>query len=242
MIDNQLPSLAADIVERVQASERRLRERCPFYRRLLAGDVDADEYGSWLVQMFKYIRMNERLYRAGGRSLAPSANDGPTAERLRDYAAWVVQEEAGHDDLLVSDLSTLWQVSHDEVLGRVEREQTSPSSAVWSSVTDLLLARYPVGLLGFAVAMETYAILQTDEIRENLLRRGEILQVEEAVRFLAAHSSANEAAHTEVGREHVDLLVTPEERAAALFFASMGIALFEGIVQFLDQRVPVAMA
>lgn len=242
IIDDDLPSIAADIVDRVHSADSRMRERSPFYRRLLAGEVDADEYAAWLVQMHKYIRSIERIYRAGASALAPRSADDVRGARIREYTSWVVDEESGHDDLLVSDLATLWRVSDDEVLGRIEREPSAPSNAVWAAMTDVMLARYPVGLLGFAVAMESFALLQTDEIRAHLLERGEILLIDEAVRFLAAHSSANEAEHTQVGRRHVDLLVTPEERAAALFFGHMGVALFEGIVQFLDQRVPVAMA
>jgi thiaminase len=229
-----LPSLSTFIVGRVRDCDRRLRQS-PFYTRLLAGELDRDEYAAWLVQMHKYIRSIERIYMVGARAMEAAAKVDERAAKVRDYAAWVVKEEAGHDDLIVQDLAALWDVSQDEALGRLARTPAGPSCAAWDGMTDLMLARYPQGLLGFAVALESFALLHTDEIRKNTIAQGQILLVENAVAFLAAHSGENEAAHTKVGRESVDLLIDPVERAAALFYAQVGIAMFEGIAQYLTE-------
>lgn len=228
-------SLGERIEERARAADRRLRAN-DYYRRLIAGSVDADEYAAWLVQLHKYVRFTV----PGEQALvdAMKARKEPNARALRSYAEHERDEESGHDDLLVADLAVVWGVSRAEALARIDAEPCSPSVDTWSVVARFMHGHHPEGIIGFGMALERLASLQSDEKRANLVAQREIPGIERAVRFLEAHSAAVESDHAAGGSAIADALLTPNARASALFFADVALAMYESLVHWLDERFP----
>jgi hypothetical protein len=235
MIQTVSSSLGQEIQERARALDRRLRAD-PFYERFLAGEVERDVYAAWLAQLHKYVRFTvpgeEALATAARKRTGKEAN----ARALRAYAEHEAEEERGHDALLISDLAVLWQTSEAEALERVEREPGSPSVESWAALARVMHARYPEGIIGFGMALETLAALESDETRLGLLERSSIPGIERAVTFLEAHGASVEGDHAAGGAAIANALRTPEARAAALFYADVALAMFESIVFWLGDR------
>lgn len=224
-------ALSDNLVRRAHEAAARLEE-VPFYARLLEGAVTRDEYAQWLVQMHKFIRCTTPALRG-----LVTATSGARAEQpeLSHYALKEAREEAGHDDLILRDLAALWRTSVHEALGRVERAPTSPAAATWQALLDTLIARYPEGIIGTAIVLELIASLHADRTRVGLLARDPSL--DGAVAFLGAHRAEVEEAHNEEGREQVDRLVGARARSAAFYYGCGALALFEGVTQYLDERL-----
>lgn len=223
--------LSENLARRAHDAAGRLEEN-PFYARLLEGAVTRDEYAQWLVQMHKFIRCTTPALR--GLVTATSGGRSDQAE-LNGYARKEAREEAGHDDLILRDLAVLWGVSVHEALGRIERAPTSPAAATWQALLDTLVARYPEGIIGTAIVLELIASLHADRTRVGLLAVDPSLA--DAVAFLGAHRAEVEEAHNEEGREHVDRLVGARARSAAFYYGCGALALFEGVMAYLDERL-----
>jgi len=232
-------NLAQEVVDAARAADLELR-RDPYYARLLAGDVDVDEYAGWLVQLHKYVRHTVRTEDGLVAAMAARADDDPAARELLAFAREESDEEAGHDELLVGDLAALWGVDRDAARGRIERAPSAPAVVAWGSLVDLLVTRFPHGAVGAALALETIATLQSDEIRGNVLRAGRIPGVADAVSFLAAHGAEVELGHQGAGKRRAALLLDPTARSAACFYGDAAISLYKGVVRFLSERFALA--
>ncbi|MDC3379399.1 hypothetical protein OAX78_03860, partial [Planctomycetota bacterium] len=170
MIATTISPLAHEIVTKARATHERMLARLPFYQRLMDGSATRDEYASWLVQMHKYVRYSVPGYLNLARALA--ACDG--SESLREYASWEAEEESGHDELILGDLASLWGVSVNEALGRVERTRGAPAVTAWTSQRDSMMHHHPKGIMGMALTLETIASLQADMMRAALTEAGTI--------------------------------------------------------------------
>lgn len=235
--------LADRIVERARVAAARL-EAHPFYGRLLAGQVDAEGYAAWLVQLHGYVQHTVRGERGlADAMLARGARGDAAAAAIARHAEVEAGEEDGHDDLLVDDLAGVWLCSRDEARGRLAAAPRAPAVVAWGGLVDGMLARYPEGVVGVALALETIAALHAERIRDALLDRAEVVAIEQAVTFLSAHRGEVERGHAEQGRRRAALLTTPEARSAATFYADAALALFEGIADALAERfAPVGAA
>jgi hypothetical protein len=235
MQNSKKPSLGAEIVERAKAADRRLRTQ-PRYARMLGGDVDRDEYAAWLVQIHRYVRHTVPGELRLAEAMGERAGRDPSAKAVRAYAQHEATEESGHDDLILSDLAVLWDVTPEEAGRRVDAEAPAPSVAAWERVASLMHATYPEGIIGFGLALETLASLSSDEMREGLLARRTIPEIGSAVAFLEAHSATVEGEHSMGASAIADALSDPVARSAASFFADHALALYEGIVRYNSER------
>lgn len=228
-------TLADEIVDRARIADQKLREGS-FYSRLLAGRVTRDEYAAWLVQIHKYVRYTERLQLSLADAMAARAERDPAARMLRSSAKRAAQEEAEHDEFLLNDLAVLWNVSPTEALGRVEREVTAPAIRVWERMLDMMVAHYPEGIIGVALALESIAAAHADETHDSLLASSQIEGIEKAVSFIHEHSASVEGDHILGARARMDVLSDPVTRSAAFFYANGALAMFEGTMRYLQDR------
>ncbi len=233
MIKTRSNSTAAALEAAVRQSEQTLRE-IPFYGRLLQGQVTREEYSAWLAQLHKYVRYTETLISQLAAAFAGATD--PQDVKMRDYALLEAKEEAFHDDLVIVDLSRLWDVSRAEARGRVELEATAPAILTYSRLRETLLSRYPTAILGVAYALETISALHSDQIRESLVQNSRIEGIQRATTFLKAHSGAIEGAHQAEAESRLETLQTAADRAAAVAFGKVALGMFEGIAFYLDQK------
>jgi hypothetical protein len=227
-------TLSSQVRERARAADRRLREH-PYFGRLLRGEADTEEYAAWLVQMHKYVRHAESAYRGLQQILAPRATECPITQRIHDYADWEADEEAGHDELVVDDLSVLWCVTREEARRRIEETPDAPSAAAFRDLVDVMLKHNPEGLLGVAIGLETLATLESNDIRHNLIRTSGIPNVEQAVSFLVTHSAEVESRHSDAAAAHADVLEDPAARSAVFYYANVALSHFETLAHFNHQ-------
>jgi hypothetical protein len=230
-----LNSIADELVERARESVDRLRED-PFFGRLVRGDVDREEYVAWLVQMHKYIRHTVRALKGHALAMAGRAHLDPRQRPLSVSSSRHSEEEDGHDDVILEDLAALWETSVDAARGRVERAETAPAVLDWERLSDGMLARYPVGMIGVGLALETVSTLTADEIRRGLLERSAIPGIERAVEFLRDHSGEVEADHTASARARANALPDPTDRSAIFFYGMAALTMFEGLTRFLNEQ------
>lgn len=213
----------------------RLRQD-PFFRRLSAGEVDAEEYAAYLMQIHRWIRHAIRGLKGHADAMLARAARDP---RQRPYATSAdrhTEEEVGHDQLILDDLAVLWSCTPDEALGRIDREEASPSAHEWERTLDGLLARYPAAFSGIAVAIETVSGHIVDEMVVNLRARSGIPSIERALSFLEHHSSDVEGGHVGSAKMRVDALTSPAERTAAFYYGTASLAMFEAMHRYLAER------
>ncbi|MGE0709804.1 MAG: hypothetical protein AB7N76_24725 [Planctomycetota bacterium] len=227
----------------LQARARQTADRlasCPFYSRLLAGEVDRDEYAAWLVQMHKYVRYSERLIQQVAE--VTSAEGSEEERELHAYAVREAREEAHHDDLILVDLSRLWGISRTEARGRIEETPTAPAVLTYSRLRDVFMTRHAKAAVGAAVALETISALHADAIRAGLLANSRIEGIQRATTFLKAHRAEVEQDHCESAAERIERLEDPHLRSAVFTLGTLVLNMYEGIAFFLAETHPAGRA
>lgn len=215
----------------------RLRE-CPFYGRLMAGELNQEEYAAWLVQMYRWIRHAIRGLRGHADAMLARSLRDPRQKPFAVGADRHAEEEVGHDTMILDDLAALWGCSRTEVLGRIEQEEAAPSTMEWERLLDGLLARNPTCFPGIAVAMETLSGSTVDEIVRNMRASSPIPGIEQALTFLVHHSSEVEEGHVGSAAMRLDALQSPVERSAAYYYGAASLAMFEAMHHYLAERFP----
>lgn len=230
-----LRTVADELTERSLETVNRLGGD-PFFSRLLAGDVSTEEYAAFLIQMHRWIRTAIRGLRGHADAMVARASRDPKQRPVAVGASRHVEEEVGHDTLLLEDLAALWGCSLPEAMGRVELDESAPSTVEWERTMDGLIARYPSAFAGVAVAIETLASKVVDVMLAGLRDSGGI--PEQALTFLVHHSSEVEDDHVGGARLRLDSFTTPAERAAAYYYGSASLAMFESMQRYLSERYP----
>lgn len=229
LLSDELESRAIELVERLKLD--------PFFGRLMYGEVTAEEYAAFLVQMHRWIRHAIRGLRGHADAMLARAARDPRQKSLAVCADRHIVEEVEHAGLILDDLAVLWGCSREAALGRIELEEASPSTLEWERLLDGLLSHSPCAFSGIAVAMETVSGLTVDRIIENL-RRQDIPGIEQALSFMTAHSSEVEEGHVGSAKLRLEALTSPAERAAAFYYGAASLAMFETTHRYLAERFP----
>lgn len=235
------PSSLAGEIERYTAEFVQRIRRDPFYVRFVEGEIGQDEYADWLAQMHRWIHNAIRALHGHADAMAARAQRDRRASPFAVSARRHVEEEIGHDVLLVDDLAALWQVSSDAARGRLERMTAAPAVVDWERLLDGLLARYPFALTGATLAVEEMAGHIVPEMMSGLAKSG-IANVGAAQSFLLAHSPDVEEGHTGSARMRIDAITDPLERSAIYFYAIASLSTYEGLLRFLSEKHVVASA
>lgn len=233
--------VAEQLIERSQETVARLRLD-PYFGRLLAGEVDAEEYAAFLVQMHRWIRNAIRGLKGHADALVAQAARDPRRRSVAVGADHHVEEEVGHDTLILEDLAALWGCSRAEALGRAELEESTPSTIEWERTMDGMIARYPCAFAGIAVAMETLSANVTDEMVQNLRAQGRIPGIERALSFLEHHSSEVEDDHVGGAKLRAEAFTSARDRAAIYYYGAASLAMFEAMQRYLAERYPAPVA
>lgn len=222
--------LSQDIVSKADRMEEELQE-LPIYQRLCAGTATREEYAAWLVQHHKYVEHTSEIL----QGLVSDAKGDPGAEAMLDYATHESQEEAGHDELILLDLSKLWGVSVLEALGLVNREFTCPSVAAYKASTHLIVAKYAKGVIGMACALERVAPCMSDKIRAGMLE-SRVEGIQHSVSFLYAHRAEVDGVHAVQAAKMVDSLSSARDRNAARFYAGMALEMYLAMAHYVNDK------
>jgi hypothetical protein len=101
---------------------------------------------------------------------------------------------------------------------------------------DMMVAHYPEGIIGVALALESIAAAHADETRDGLLANSKIEGIGRALTFIHEHSASVEGDHIEGARARMNVLSDAVTRSAAFFYANGALAMFEGTMRFLQDR------
>ncbi|MDC0742438.1 iron-containing redox enzyme family protein [Polyangium mundeleinium] len=192
----------------------------PAARRLLAGDLDTDEYAAFLGQTYLYVRQTRPLLRRAGERLA-------RAGKALDLARLFLQkadEEQGHDLWVLEDLAAIGRAQSPAAPPR-------PSPAVtayiaWNQFQ--VEAGSPLAFLGTAYILEALSQARAGTTAAHLVARRRIPGIERGVRFLRGHADADEG-HTSVLRGLFARLEAEGDRRAITLSAAVTAALYLGM-------------
>jgi pyrroloquinoline quinone (PQQ) biosynthesis protein C len=180
-----------------------------FGRRLIAGEVSADEYRGFLVQTYHYVRWTSPLLRAAAQRLS---RDRPLLAQI--YLAKI--EENGHDAWILRDLRYLGTSAAEVVSSTPPRGVES--YVAWNRM--VAEAGQPVGLLGTAYVMERVGEELAGRVARNLVAHSGIQGIEQAVSFLEGHAAVD-AGHVEDVAAAVDEFVRPDEEEIVVLSAQL---------------------
>jgi thiaminase len=190
----------------------------PFAARLLAGAITIDEYASFLVQTYLYVRHTRPLLRRAARRLSKVADRPELAELYQRKA----DEEDGHERWALADLCAIGR-------GADEARRASPTPAVsayiaWNSFT--VECGSPIAFLGTAYVLEALSAARAAETVKNLVAQSGIPCIERAVVFLRGHADADTDHVEQLGRCLVALAVSPSDRQDVLLSAMITRATY----------------
>jgi pyrroloquinoline quinone (PQQ) biosynthesis protein C len=197
----------------------------PIARRLLAGDVNTQEYGAFLEQTYLYVCQTRPLLRRAGERLAMQRRS-PTLSRLFLQKA---EEEAGHELWVLADLDAIGLPMNRDC-------PPQPSTAVaaylaWNQFQ--VEAGWPLGFLGTAYVLEALADARAGKTATNLIEKNLIPGIRDGVRFLQGHADADEG-HIEVLRRLLSVVSSPQDQEAIALSAEVTTALYLGMFSALE--------
>jgi hypothetical protein len=197
----------------------------PTARRLLAGNVDIDEYAVFLEQTYLYVRHTRPLLRRAGQRLGALRRAAPLAQLFLQKA----DEEDGHEKWVLADLDAINR-SIDE------RRPPLPSHAVaayiaWNHFQ--VEAGSPLGFLGTAYVLESLSRACAGMTVKNLITKNHIPGIAHGVRFLKGHADADDD-HREVLRCALGVISLPSDREAIALSAAVTATLYLGIFSAME--------
>lgn len=136
---------------------------------------DAELYAQWLGQTYEYARFSTRILAltAGHLSIEQTA----ISNRFIQHAA----EEKGHDRLILNDLRALNR-SVENIPLHAEAEAFHKSLYFW------IYQGNPIGIMGWVLALEGFAVRNGPQIFERVLKA----HGPKAVSFVKVHSAEDE--------------------------------------------------
>ncbi|MDI1446640.1 iron-containing redox enzyme family protein [Polyangium sp. 6x1] len=189
-------------------------------RRLLAGDLDTDEYAAFLGQTFLYVRQTRPLLRRAGERLT-RAGKAPDLARLFLQKA---EEEQGHDLWVLEDLAAIGRA-----LRPTAPPRPCPAVAAYIAWNQFQVdAGSPLAFLGTAYVLEALSQARAGTTAAHLVARRRIPGIERGVRFLRGHADADEG-HTSVLRGLFARIESEGDRRAVKLSAAVTAALYVGM-------------
>jgi Iron-containing redox enzyme len=194
-------------------------------RRLLAGDVNTQEYGAFLEQTYLYVRQTRPLLRRAGERLAMQGR-APTLSRLFLQKA---DEEEGHE---------LWVLSDLEAIGRPMDRYVPPKPCTavaaylaWNQFQ--VEAGFPLGFLGTAYVLEALSDACAGLTATNLIEKNRIPRIRQGVRFLQGHADADEG-HIDMLRRLLAVISSASDCEAIVLSAEVTSSLYLGLFSALE--------
>lgn len=203
----------------------------PFAARLLAGAVTTDEYASFLVQTYLYVRHTRPLLRSAARRLLSDAAARPDLAELFQRKA---DEEDGHERWALADLCA---IGRDE--GEARCATPTPAVAAyiaWNAFT--VASGSPVAFLGTAYVLEALSVARAAETAKNLVAQSGIPGIERAVTFLRGHADADTDHVEQLGRRLIALVRSPSDRHDVLLSATITRATYAKLMAGITPAPP----
>jgi len=195
--------------------------KIPVLQRAVLGNVSRDEYLAFLGQAYHHVRHTVPLLMACGSRLPY------TKEWLRRATAEYIEEETGHEDWILEDISACG--------GNAETVRTSkplPATELMVAYAyDTIQRRNPVGFFGMVFVLEGTSVQLASTAARAI---GEKLQLPaRAFSYLSSHGALDQK-HIGFYEELMNRLDDPPDRDSVVHSANMFYRLYGAIFQSVD--------
>jgi thiaminase len=212
--------------ERLLAATAPERERflaTPILQRALRGDIDKDDYLSFLGQAYHHVRHTVPLLISCGCRL------GERHEWLRSAIGVYVNEEMGHEEWILDDIAACG----GDPRAAAESPPFPATELMVAYAYDVIHRRNPVGFFGMVLVLEGTSVAIASQaaavIRQRLKLPGE------AFHYLDSHGVLDQS-HMRFFEELMNRLADPEDQRMVIHCAGMFYRLYGDIFRAIDER------
>jgi pyrroloquinoline quinone (PQQ) biosynthesis protein C len=192
----------------------------PFIQHGRLGHLSLESYTAFLGQAYHHVKHTTPLLMACGSRIPHDK------EWLRDAMAEYIEEEVGHQEWILNDLSTCGTDPES-----VRRATPNPATELMVAYAYHTIDRgNPVGFLGMVLVLEGTSIRVATEAAENL-QRGLGLGPS-AFSYLTSHGSLD-LSHMDFYEGLVNRLELPADRAAVIHCAKQFYRLYGNVFRAL---------
>ncbi|OHV13925.1 TenA family transcriptional regulator [Kushneria phosphatilytica] len=209
-------------LQQATAVERQTLFELPIIRDALEGRVTLESYCAFLEQAYHHVRHTAPLMMACGSRLPAHQ------EWLREATCEYIEEEYGHDQWILSDITVC---GGDAEAVRYGEPGLSMELMV-AYLYNYIDRHNPVGLFGMVNVLEGTSIAlatqAADAIRETLALPAE------AFSYLHSHGTLDQE-HMETYRALMDQLTDPDDQAAVIHVSKVVYRLYTDMFRALPQ-------
>lgn len=193
----------------------------PIIQQALAGTIDIDHYGAFLLQAYHHVRHTTPLLMACGSRL------GHDYEWLRNAVAEYIEEELGHQEWVLNDLAA---AGFNKPMAR----HSSPSPATELMVSyayDTIARGNPVAFFGMVQVLEGTSVRIADAAAD-------AIQVatglpDGAFSYLRSHGVLDQD-HVKFFAELMNKIESAEDQAAIVHAAKMFYQLYGNVFRAIE--------
>ncbi len=196
----------------------------PFVQRGARGELSLGSYIAFLTQAYHHVKHTTPLLMACG-SRVPGR-----MEWLRDAMAHYIEEEVGHQEWILNDISAC---GGDACAVR-KGTPDMPAELMCAYAYDVVQRRNPVGFLGMVLVLEGTSIRLATEAAKNIQRSLDLPN--SAFTYLASHGSLD-ISHMDFYAKLVNRLESDEDRRFIIHTAKRFYRLYGDIFRALPMEL-----
>jgi pyrroloquinoline quinone (PQQ) biosynthesis protein C len=164
------------LIEQTEVERRNLLS-IPLLQSAVKGEIDKDIYHSFLIQAYHHVKHTTPLLMACG-SLLPER-----LEWLREAVGEYIEEEMGHQEWILNDITALGENSENVRHGKPSLETELMISYAW----DTIQRRNPIGFFGMVLVLEGTSVQLATQAAQAIQQSLEL--PDEAFSYLTSHGS-----------------------------------------------------
>jgi pyrroloquinoline quinone (PQQ) biosynthesis protein C len=206
------------------AAERRNLQSIPVIGQAMAGKVSRELYVAFLTEAYHHVKHTLPLLMACGARLPASH------EWLREAMAHYVEEEIGHQEWILKDITACGADAESVRHGTPGAE----TELMVAYAYDLIARGNPVGFLGMVHVLEGTSVSLATHAAETL--KSSLALPSRAFTYLASHGSLD-LEHVDFFAGVVNRLDNDADRRAVIHAARMFYQLYGDIFRSLEEGV-----
>jgi pyrroloquinoline quinone (PQQ) biosynthesis protein C len=214
-------------IEAATADARQQLENSPAIQRCLNGQVEMQTYKAFLTEAYHHVKHTVPLLMACGSRLPERL------EWLREAIVMYIQEEVGHQEWILNDLSSLGVDKEQVRLGK----PALPTELMVSYAYDTVARHNPVGMFGMVYALEKTSSTIATYAASQIVSALDLTA--DSMTYMVSHGSLD-VEHMQHFERLMNRLGDDTDKVAVLHSAPVFYELYSRIFQSLplSQLVP----
>jgi len=196
----------------------------PFIQRGARGELSLESYIAFLTQAYHHVKHTTPLLMACGSRIPHDR------EWLRDAMAHYIEEEVGHQEWILNDITACGGDAEAVRQGRPEM----PAELMCAYAYDIVQRRNPVGFLGMVLVLEGTSIRLATEAAKNIKRN--LGLPDKAFTYLTSHGSLD-ISHMDFYARLINRLESEEDRRFIIHTAIRFYHLYGDIFRNLPLKL-----